>query len=150
MTLATTLTLLGLTGCSVPSHGWVGLLRGEGESLIAVVQMCEESVDGATIYTGDGAGEQTIALAEFGTPVTDTGAVELATLENLDTEVTHRVYGWTDSATSSADGPDFTRDDIARVEPGNVLAIDLYADDYTARSFTREAFEAMVLDHCDE
>ena len=56
-----------LTGCSVPSHGWMGLLRGEGDSLSAVVQMCE-FILGSTIYTVDGPGAKTIARAEFDDP----------------------------------------------------------------------------------
>ena len=139
-----------LTGCSVPSHGWMGLLRGEGDSLSAVVQMCDESIDGSTIYTVDGPGAKTIARAEFNNPATDTGVIAIATLEDFDPKSTLRLYGWTHSNTSSAWGPEFTRDDIAAVDPGNVLATDLDDDDYAVRSFTLEAFEAMVLAHCDD
>lgn len=142
--------LLALTGCSVRSHGWVGILRGDGGSLSAVVQMCEESVDGVTIYTVSGPGEKTIARAEFDIPATDSGVIEMATLEDLDVHATYHLYGWTHTNTSSAAGPDFTRDDIDGLEPGNVWATDLDAGEYTVREFTQEAFEAMVLDHCDE
>lgn len=150
LTLGTVVVLLGLTGCSVPSNGWMGLLRSESDSLFAVVQMCDESVDGATIYKVSGPGEQTTARAHFGNPVSDTGAAEIATLEDLDAEKEYRLYGWTDANTSSAAGPNFTRNDVARLDPGEMLAIDLDADEYTTRTVSPEDFKAMVLSHCDK
>ena len=112
--------------------------------------MCEGSVDGATVYTGGGADTETIARAEFDSAVTNTGSVELASLDELDPGVQYSLYAWLMSNESSARGPVFTADDLAQLELGTVLAIDLEGSGYRVRDFIRSEFEAMVLDHCDE
>ncbi|MFE6734248.1 hypothetical protein [Microbacterium sp. NPDC057650] len=142
--------LFVLTSCSVAVHGWVGLQRGESNSLSAIVQMCEESVDGATLYASKGGDGQPVGRAEFDSPITDSGQVVLASLQQLDTRVTYSLYGWTNSSTSAAAGFSFEREDVAAVSPGKVLAKDLDDPDLALRSFTPGDFSAMVLAHCDD
>jgi hypothetical protein len=111
--------------------------------------MCKESIDGATIYAGAGPDTKTVAHVEFEEPSAGS-AIKIASIGDLGTDVTYRLYGWTNSNTSSAAGPTFELDDIIALEPGTVLAVDLEMGANDAGAFSADVFNSMVIAHCNE
>lgn len=139
-----------LSGCTVPVHGWVGLQRGEDDSLYVVTRMCGESIDGATIYAlAAGPDTETVARVEFVHPSVES-VTAIASIGDLETDVAYRLYGWTTSNTSSAAGPSFELDDIIALEPGTVLAVDLDVGANNMNAFAADVFNSMVIAHCNE
>lgn len=118
-------------GCTVPSGGAIALGLDTGSQPIAYVQMCEGGIDGLTVYEDTGHGTSR-TMGEWDAPrrVGTSATVPLAAppadwtverpLTGLDPATSYHVYGWTNDNSGSANGPDFTLDDLAALEPGQV------------------------------
>ncbi|WP_022910249.1 hypothetical protein [Aestuariimicrobium kwangyangense] len=119
-------SLLG--GCNVRSVGLAGIGVDAHGSPVGYLQVCENHVDGATLYVSDV--DQTGSW-QASSPVTDFVRWSLSApgpgwtidraLGGLKPGVDYTFYGWTTDNTSSASGVTFTTADLARLKPGQVM-----------------------------
>jgi len=119
-----------LTGCTVESGAVAGVgVDADGNS-VGYLQVCvgDAHIDGATVYT-DGANDN-LGSWQSSTPVDDFTSWSMTepdggwrTLTPLATlkDKQYALYGWTKDDTWSAVDVTFRADDLARLEPGQVL-----------------------------
>ncbi|NUR96099.1 MAG: hypothetical protein HOV67_12680 [Kribbellaceae bacterium] len=124
-----------LTGCTVPPGGVMGLTVDANGDLLAVVQMCEGQIDGATLYLPSDseivADEKTIGRWEVSPPVAGFSEFSLAKggngwrlaqpLQRRDPAKRYTIYAWSNANDWSADGPEFTAAEVAGLHPSDVL-----------------------------
>lgn len=125
--VATAGCLAGLTSCTVPPGGVVGVTVDAQGAAVIVVQMCEGHIDGATLYRDD----KTFGKWEVSSPVTgfsqfalDTGGngwAVVGELEARDPEQQYTIYGWSNDSSWSATHLDFSDRDLSGLKPGTVL-----------------------------
>ncbi|WP_130014211.1 hypothetical protein [Serinicoccus sediminis] len=117
---------VGATGVGVTEHGHpVGFLH-----------VCDESIDGVTLYAQDYEAEvEDEAMAEAGSwvaphPVHGTAQWQLDTTSDWDDaaeavtlseDEVYAMYGWTDTNSASTDHVTFTQEDLQDLRPEQVL-----------------------------
>jgi len=107
VSLVTVLSFL-LAGCTVPIVGLAGIGVDNKGAPIGYLQVCQDHLDGATVYT-DGKDD-------------DQGSWKASpALGQLKPGVKYNLYGRTEDASSSAANVTFTKEDLARLKPGQVL-----------------------------
>lgn len=118
---------LSLCGCTVTSHGLVGISRNGDGSLSAVVQMCDGHVDSVVVYAGSGGpSSETVEQVDFPGPVMGFDAVPLSQNFESDTsEFTQlRIFAGSADNTSSADGPTFAASELRAIQGDKILSVD--------------------------
>ncbi|MBO0922090.1 hypothetical protein J1G42_14795 [Cellulomonas sp. zg-ZUI222] len=125
--LPATLALALLGACTVPPGGTIALGRTAEGEVVAYVRMCEGFIDGVTVYRPDAEGQPVVARWDADEPVTRDADVVLAgggegwVAPTAPQDERLSVYGWTDDASWSADGPDVTLAELSALAPGEVL-----------------------------
>lgn len=130
------LTLIGclaaLSGCGVEAGGVVGMTVDDAGKPVAVVQMCEGHIDGATLFLSRGGpDEEEFGEWEVSPPVTGFSQFSLTaggdgwrlvgTLKPRDPQTRYTIYGWTNDNSWSATHLDFSEQDLTGLRPGTVL-----------------------------
>lgn len=128
VSLVTALSFL-LAGCTVPVVGLAGIgVDGRGAP-VGYLQVCQDHLDGATVYTDgkdddQGSWKTSPAVTDFARwSLTDPGegwTVETA-IGQLKPGVNYILYGGTKDNSSSAAGVMFTKEDLVDLKPGQVL-----------------------------
>jgi hypothetical protein len=131
------LLAVNLSGCEASVGAVAGVAVAPDGSPIGVIQVCDHSIDGATLYDHNDEG------AKWGTwtanpsvsgfsqwPLRSGGggwsvSVPLGALKP---GVTYSFYGWTNDSSSSANAVSFTARDLASMEPGQVRYVTRYSD----------------------
>ncbi|MFK4088299.1 hypothetical protein ACI2LF_29570 [Kribbella sp. NPDC020789] len=134
--LAVSLGVGTLTSCTVPSGGVFGMM-GDGT---AVVQMCDGHIDGATLYLPDPnppelgepkdeiigrwtADPAVSGFSQFSVTEGGPGWQRNGRLKPRDPAKRYTLYGWSDDNNWSAMGVDFTLDELAKLKPGELVAM---------------------------
>jgi len=128
VSLVTALSFL-LAGCTVPVVGLAGIGVDAKGATVGYLQVCQDHLDGATVYTDgtdddQGSWKASPAVTGFARwSMTDPreGWTTKTTLGQLKLGVKYNLYGRTEDASSSAASVTFTREDLARLKPGQVL-----------------------------
>ena len=128
LSLVTALLFL-LAGCTVPVVGLAGIGVDDKGAPVGYLQVCQDHLDGATVYTDgkdddQGSWKATPAVTGFARwSLTDPGEgwTTKTTLGQLKPGVKYNLYGRTEDASSSAANVTFTKEDLARLKPGQVL-----------------------------
>ena len=127
--------LLALGGCTVPVLGSTGVGMNADGSVVGYLAVCEQHIDGVTLYAEDKGGSSgdgpDTARWSFTEPVTSAtswsfdGTSPGLTTEldpgDLDPKQTYSLYGWTRDDSSSAATVTFTLEQLEALEPGQVL-----------------------------
>lgn len=124
-----------LSGCTVPVAGVTGIAVTEDGEPLGVMLVCHDRIDGATLYA-DAAEDSEEADPDHlgrwtrGKPAKgftmwrlDSGGRGWHTdkpLAALEPRRTYSLYGWTRDNSVSAESVDFTLEQLARLEPGQV------------------------------
>lgn len=119
--------VLVTAGCTVPQVGDVGIGVDDKGDPVGYLQVCQDHIDGTTIYIDDAHtyGSWTASPAVTG-PSTwslkDPSGVWKAEdpLHKLKPRTTYTMYGWTTDSSSSAAAVDFTIEQLAAMKPGQV------------------------------
>ena len=135
VSLVTVLSFL-LAGCTVPIVGLAGIGVDNKGAPIGYLQVCQDHLDGATVYTDgkdddQGSWKASPAVTGFARwSLTDPGEgwTTKTTLGQLKPGVKYNLYGRTEDASSSAADVTFTKEDLARLKPGQVLYGKINAD----------------------
>ncbi|MFJ3504421.1 MULTISPECIES: hypothetical protein [unclassified Streptomyces] len=121
-----------LSGCTVPIAGVAGVTVGRDGTPVGVIAMCEEHVDGATLYADaeDPEAQKDLGVWRHGAPLTGLITWSLAspgdgwTVEKpfgrLAPGQVYRLYGWTEDDSWSTSGVSFTTKDLELLTPGQV------------------------------
>lgn len=136
-----------LTGCTVPTTGLLAFTRTDAGVIRAEIRMCEGHVDGVSVYIDD-AHSYDVDLPE---PVagddhnpghvTGAGGMDLPDLEDwLRPRTTYYSYAGSNDHEHAADGPELTAKKLAKLEPGQYLA--LAHQDYATHAMTAGQFAA--------
>ena len=128
VSLVTALSLL-LAGCTVPIVGLAGIGVDNKGAPVGYLQVCQDHLDGAAVYTDgkdddQGSWKASPAVTGFARwSLTDPGEgwTVRTTRGQLKPGVKYNLYGWTEDASSSAANVTFTKEDLARLKPGQVL-----------------------------
>lgn len=128
VSLVTALAFL-LAGCTVPVVGLAGIGVDATGAPVGYLQVCQDHLDGATVYTDgtdddQGSWRASPAVTGFSRwSLTDPGEgwTTKTTLGQLKSGVKYNLYGRTEDASSSATNATFTKEDLARLKPGQVL-----------------------------
>lgn len=114
-------------GCTVPEVGAVGIGVDANGDPVGFVQVCRDHIDGATIYLSDsltfGEWSASPAVTGFSTwSLTDPQGGWKADdpLHTLKPRTTYSMYGLTTDNSSSAESVQFTVEQLAAMEPGQV------------------------------
>jgi hypothetical protein len=126
-----------LSSCTVPAAALAGIGVDAAGHLVGFVRVCDERIDGATLYyDGSSRGATVPASVEVGRweaqpPVSataqwslnapDSGWTSSKPLAALEPGREYTLYGWTKDNTVSASGVTFTLADVAALKPGQVL-----------------------------
>lgn len=127
-----------LSGCTAPVDGLIGITLNHAGQPSVVLISCRHQLGGATMYwVDDPAGSDSwhALVAQWKLPAGYSSPIQWPLLSSEASGVTivkrpaalsagrrYRVYGWTHSDPYySADGPDFTADDVAQLGPGEIL-----------------------------
>jgi len=118
-----------LAGCTVPVVGLAGIGVDDKGAPVGYLQVCQDHLDGATVYTDgkdddQGSWKASPAVTGFARwSLTDPGEgwTTKTTLGQLKPGVKYNLYGRTEDASSSAANVTFTKEDLARLKPGQVL-----------------------------
>lgn len=122
-----------LSGCGVEIGGIVGMTVDDAGRPVAVVQMCEGHIDGATLYLSRDDNEtEHFGRWEVSPPVTGFSQFDLAaggngwrlvgTLKPRDPATRYMIYGWSNDSSRSAAHLEFSEQDLKGLRPGTVLA----------------------------
>jgi hypothetical protein len=128
VSLVTALPFL-LAGCTVPVVGLAGIGVDDKGAPVGYLQVCHDHLDGATVYTDgkdddQGRWKASPAVTGFARwSLTDPGEGWTAktALGQLKPGVKYNLYGWTEDSSSSASNVTFTKEDLVRLKPGQVL-----------------------------
>jgi hypothetical protein len=126
-----------LGSCTVPAVALEGIGVDPDGNLVGYVRVCDESIDGATLYydissrtatvpTSDEVGRWEVqppveSTAEWSLNAPDGGWTSSKRLDPLEPGRKYTLYGWTKDNTVSASGVTFTLADVASLKPGQVL-----------------------------
>ena len=126
-----------LSGCTVPVAALAGIGVDADGNLIGYVRVCDESIDGATLYYDVSSQGATVATSvevgrweaqppvegnsEWSPSDPDGGWTSSTPVEPLEPSREYTLYGWTKDNTVSASGVTFTLADVAVLQPGQVL-----------------------------
>lgn len=126
-----------LSSCTVPVGALAGIGVDVDGNLIGHLRVCDESIDGATLYydissptatapTSDEVGRWEAqppveTTAEWSLNAPEGGWAASKPLEALEPGREYTLYGWTKNNTVSASGVTFTLADVATLKPGQVL-----------------------------
>ena len=133
--MAGLLGVLVLSGCSVPVVGGIGVGPNSNGDLVGYLAVCEQHIDGATMYIDDQSGSlgegRNVGRWLSRTAVTS-GAnwslggasagwdTELA-LPDLRPDQPYTLYGWTRDDSGSTTDVTFTLAQLRKLRPGQVL-----------------------------
>ncbi|MFD3455666.1 hypothetical protein ACFWVC_26260 [Streptomyces sp. NPDC058691] len=118
-----------LSGCTVPVAGVTGIAVTDDGKPLGVMLVCHDRIDGATLYSDE---EEADYLGRWirGKPAKgytlwrlDTGGRGWTTdmpVAALEPRRTYSLYGWTRDNSWSTEHVDFTLEQLARLEPGQV------------------------------
>jgi hypothetical protein len=128
VSLVTLLPFL-LAGCTVPVVGLAGIGVDNKGAPVGYLQVCQDHLDGATVYTDgkdddQGSWKASPAVTGFARwSLTDPGEgwMPETALGQLKPGVNYILYGWTKDNSSSAAGVMFTKEDLVDLKPGQVL-----------------------------
>jgi hypothetical protein len=128
VSLVTAISFL-LAGCTVPVVGLAGIGVDNKGAPVGYLQVCQDHLDGASVYTDgkdddQGSWKASPAVTGFARwSLTDPGEGWTAktTLGQLKPSEKYNLYGRTEDASSSAANVTFTKEDLARLKPGLVL-----------------------------
>jgi hypothetical protein len=128
VSLVTALSFL-LGGCTVPVGGLAGIGVDDEGAPVGYLLVCQDHLDGVTVYMDSGAEDQdkwkasptVTGFARWSMTDPVEGWTATKTLGQLKAGVKYNVYGWTDDASSSSTEVTFTKEDLARLKPGQVL-----------------------------
>lgn len=125
-----------LGGCSVPIVGGTGIGVNEAGGPVGYLAVCDEHIDGATLYYDNpdqsSTDEPSLDAGSWTAvaPVTSNAAWTLVgadagwraekPLETLDPGRQYTLYGWTRDNSSSTGDVTFTLADLEKLEPGQV------------------------------
>lgn len=127
---------LPLAGCTVPVAALAGIGVDSDGHLVGYLRVCNDSIDGATLYSEGDQGESVATTADVGVwaapgPVTriaswslsppGAGWTALQPREPLVGGREYTLYGWTRDNSRSATGVTFTLADVGSLAPGQVL-----------------------------
>lgn len=126
-----------LSSCTVPVVALAGIGVDADGNLLGYLRVCDESIEGATLYYDTSSGRATASTSvEVGSweaqpPVSATAEWSLGAPSGRWTASTpvkplkpgreYTLYGWTTDNTVSASGVAFTLADVADLRPGQVL-----------------------------
>lgn len=120
-------TVLLTAGCTVPQVGDVGIGVDDKGNPVGYLQVCQEHIDGTTIYIDDahtfGSWTASPPVSGFSTwSLKDPSGVWTAEdpLHKLKPRTTYTMDGWTTDNSSSASAVDFTVEQLAAMKPGQV------------------------------
>ena len=115
-----------------PPVGRAGVGLDDEGYLVGYLEVCSEHLDGATISGPDDG--DVVGRWQSSVPVTHSASWSLADPQEgwtaveqpseLEPGVTYRVQGWTLDGSFTASGVDFTAEDLAAIEPGQVLFVE--------------------------
>lgn len=121
-----------LAACSASPVGRAGVGLDDEGRLVGYLEVCSDHIDGVTITGPDD--EDVVGRWQSSTPVTHSASWVMADpqdgwttvdpMRELEPGVTYRVHGWTQDDTFEASGVEFTAEDLASIEPGQVLFLD--------------------------
>ncbi|MEU2183936.1 hypothetical protein [Streptomyces thermolilacinus] len=135
--LVAAIGLGALAGCTVPSAGRAGVAMSQTGRPLGVVVMCQDHIDGTTLYLGDddaSVSARHVARWEAEGPVTgfatwplDAPPEESSPFKappsqppRLENGVRYVPHGWTTDNSSAAAHVEFTLADLAVLKPGQV------------------------------
>jgi hypothetical protein len=118
-----------LAGCTVPVVGVAGIGVDDKGAPVGYLQVCQDHLDGATVYTDgkdddQGGWKASPAVTDFARwSLTDPGEgwTSETALGLLKPGVYYILYGWTKDNSSSAAGVMFRTKDLVDLKPGQVL-----------------------------
>ncbi len=126
-----------LSSCTVPVGALAGIGVDVDGNLIGHLRVCDESIDGATLYNDISSPTATVptwdevgrweaqppveTTAEWSLNAPEGGWAVSKPLEPLEPGRDYTLYGWTKNNTLSASGVTFTLADVAALKPGQVL-----------------------------
>lgn len=159
--LAAVAALLGIAGCGVPAGGVIGLTMDSNGEVVAVVQMCEGHIDGATVYLADTSGAETpndqilgrwevtpaaTGFSRFGLANGGDGWRPVGALVPRDPDTRYTIYGWSKDNSWSAMHLDFSDRELAALQPGTVLVPPVEAGSETNETWPMAKFQAKACD----
>jgi hypothetical protein len=134
--------LFALTGCTVPAVGLTGVGLASDGGIVGYLAVCEEHIDGVTLYIDDQSGLSGQDAGRWSSRVPITASAnwslsgtsqdwitELA-LQNLRPDQPYALYGWTRDDSSSTASVSFTLRDLQGLKPGQVLFIGGYDEEH--------------------
>ncbi|MDN5797111.1 MAG: hypothetical protein L0H79_15325 [Intrasporangium sp.] len=126
-----------LSSCTVPVAALAGIGVDVDGNLVGYVRVCDESIDGTTLYYDVSSRGATVptsvevgrweaqppveATAEWSLNAPEGGWTSSKPVEPLEPGREYTLYGWTKDNTVSASGVTFTLADVAALKPGQVL-----------------------------
>jgi hypothetical protein len=131
-------------GCTVPTHAVAGVGVDASGRIVGYLRACSHHLDGATLYH-----DQEDRLGSWTAPsrVSDFASWTLASpprgwkadppLGRLLPATDYTLYGWTSDNSSSAVGVSFTLEQLAKLQPGQVMhwsGTDSHGDTYRVDS----------------
>jgi hypothetical protein len=141
------LLVLGLTGCTPGDTGDLAYGRDSDGNVVAVVQMCEGTVE--SVFVSNGSADYSKEWT-FDEPVSDFGMLALAGLDSdLAPGHSYSVYARSKDRSAAADGPPLKLRDVQSLLPGEVLATDTEDDQFPEVVMTVEEFREMVKRRCN-
>lgn len=126
-----------LSSCTAPAVALAGIGEDPTGNLVGYVRVCDESIDGATLYYDISSRTATVpvsvevgrweaeppveATAVWSLSAPDGGWTSSKPVEPLEPGREYTLYGWAEDNTVSASGVTFTLADVAALKPGQVL-----------------------------